>query len=170
VGYKYKIHKYSFLISLLKHLLNLHLIPSRGRKILSVGNVLFIGLSMVLLVFFSLTALADIFNSLHIPGWLSTGWNYILGVPVSDIAAGGEKLITEAAKNTTPQDIISFGQLALSSIGLLLLALLDEILGIGLLAAAFILRVFNQFAGRPAALFSWILLFSSLVPSAVKHL
>ncbi|MDF9409734.1 hypothetical protein L7E55_15485 [Pelotomaculum isophthalicicum JI] len=165
--YNHKSLKYNLILSLLKHFR-----PSlnSGKKILSPGNILFIGLSTVLLLFFVLTALADIFNGVPVSKWLSMGWNYFLGVPISEIAAGGEKIITEAAKTTTPNDIISVGQLALSSVGLLILALMDEILGIGLLAVAFILRVFNQLAGKPIALFSWILLFFSLTPSIVKHL
>jgi len=168
--YSHKNLKYVFVFNLLKHFLNIRPVAHKGKKILSAGNILFSGLSMILLVFFILTALADILNGLPVSRWLVKGWNYIAGLPISDIATESEKLITEAAKKTTPQDIISYGQLTLSSIGLLLFALLDEILGIGLLTVAIISRLLNQFTGRPIALLSWILLFSSLVPSAVKHL
>jgi len=168
LGY-FKIRKYSFIFSFLQHLISMRPTIKSGKKILSPGNILFIGLSIMLMIFFISTALADIFNGIPVFQWLSTGWNYIMGVPISDIAVGSERIITEAAKNTIPQEIMLFGQLTLSSIGVVLLALLDEVLGIGLLFTAFITRVINQFI-RPLAALSWLLLFASLVPSVVTRL
>ncbi|OPX83599.1 MAG: hypothetical protein A4E53_04547 [Pelotomaculum sp. PtaB.Bin104] len=92
-----------------------------------------------------------------------------MGVPVADLVQSGEKLLTDATRNTTPQDILTLGQVTLSAIEAIALALLDEFLGMVILATACIARIVNQFL-KPMATLSWMLLFASLMPSAVKHL
>ncbi|OPX83521.1 MAG: hypothetical protein A4E53_04606 [Pelotomaculum sp. PtaB.Bin104] len=171
MGHHYysKMHKYGFFLNLFKQFLNNRSSYGRSKKTLTAGNFLFLGIASFLLIFLVFSAIADIFNGLSLSNWLSMAWNSIMGMPVADMAKGGEKLLNEASKATTPQDIVSSGQQILSSIGVVVLALLDEAIGIGLLFIAFVIRIINQFV-RPMATFSWFLLFSSLVPSAIKHL
>lgn len=164
-------HKDYFFTQIFKHLLN--------RKLLNTGNILFFLVSFMLLMFFIIAGLGDVYNGIPVFSWLDMAWKYVMGIPVSEIAkyTEGEKLLTEAAKKIAPQDILNpakdiltpaqqFIVLAVS----LVKALLDEILGVALLFMAFILRALNIYAGRPSALFSWIVVAMSPIAAIYEYL
>lgn len=143
----------------------------RLSKDIIVRNFSFLAISLVLLLFFLVTGLADVFKVLPVSGWLDTALKYLQGIPVSEIVSytNTEKLLTEAQK-IPPVDVLTplqqFFALAVS----LLKALMDEIFGIVLLSAALILKVMNQYTGRPGASVAWTLIAASPFAAIIEYL
>ncbi|MDD3654880.1 MAG: hypothetical protein PHO01_12020 [Desulfotomaculaceae bacterium] len=164
----HKIYNYIYFLNRFKHFFSNRSSTGRRKKILTTGNILFLGIVAILLIFFFITAIADLFNILQPSQWPGVGWSYSMDIPIADLVWGGAQQLINAVLNITPQGILSFGELTLSTIGVIILALLDEVLGIGILTIAFIARIINQFF-RPMATLSWLLLFASLIPSAISH-
>ena len=140
-------------------------------KDIVVRNISFLAISLVLLLFFLVTGLADVYNVLPVSKWLNTALSYLQGIPVSEIAnySNAEKLLTEAQK-IPPVDILTPVQKFLAQMVSLMKALLDEIFGIVLLTIAFILKVMNQYTSKPSTSIAWILLAVSPVAAVIEYL
>lgn len=134
-------------------------------------NLSFLALSLVLLLFFLITGLADVFKVLPVSGWLDAALKYLQGLPVSEIVSytNTEKLLTEAQK-IPPVDVLTPLQQFFAMMVSLIKALMDEIVGIVLLSAALILKVMNQYTGRPSALAAWTLIAVSPFAAIIEYL
>jgi len=142
----------------------------RISKYLIAGNIAFLAVFLLLLLFFLITGLVDVYNNVPVFKWLDAAWKYVQGMPFSEIYSEGEKLLTEAPKKISPQDILTPAQQFLTLMVSLIKALMDKIIGITLLIFALILRVLNKYTGRPNVLFSWMLVAASPVATIIEYL
>jgi hypothetical protein len=140
-------------------------------KDIVVGNISFLAISSVLLLFFLITGLADVYNGLPVSKWLDTAMKFLQGIPVSNIVnyTSAEKLLTEA-QNIPPVDILTPAQQFFTVIVSLLKALTDEIVGFVLLIVAFALKVSNQYAGKPSVSMAWLMLAVSPLAAVIEYL